>query len=113
MFLTLVLSVATLVAPSFVFAQQAYMSGQTIAPAYEGWERNDDGSFTLVFGYMNRNWEEVIDVPIGPENSIEPGRTRPRTADALLSETEPVHVPDPRPGRLRRQGAGLDADDER
>ena len=64
---------ATLVAPSFVFAQQAYMSGQTIAPAYEGWERNDDGSFTLVFGYMNRNWEEVIDVPIGPENSIEPG----------------------------------------
>src|SRR5207244_12187026 len=24
-------------------------------------------------GYMNRNWEEELDVPIGPENDIEPG----------------------------------------
>ena len=47
--------------------------GQTIAVAYEGWEQNDDGSFNLVFGYMNRNWEEEIDVPIGPDNRIEPG----------------------------------------
>ena len=54
-------------------AQQAFARGQNIAPAYEGWERNDDGSFTLVFGYMNRNWEEVIDVPVGPDNTIEPG----------------------------------------
>ncbi len=54
-------------------AQLAYTHGQNIAPAYEGWERNDDGSFNLVFGYMNRNWEEVIDVPIGPDNEIEPG----------------------------------------
>ena len=61
------------VAPAHGFAQQAYMTGQFIAPAYEGWELNDDGSFNLVFGYMNRNWQEVIDVPIGPENSIEPG----------------------------------------
>ena len=35
--------------------------------------RTTDGSFNLVFGYMNRNWEEVIDVPVGPDNSIEPG----------------------------------------
>ncbi len=54
-------------------AQQAFARGQNIAPAYEGWEQNDDGSFTLVFGYMNRNWEEVIDLPIGPDNVIEPG----------------------------------------
>ena len=54
-------------------AQQAYMSGQSISPAYEGWEQNDDGSFDLVFGYMNRNWEQVVDVPVGPDNSIEPG----------------------------------------
>ena len=32
-------------------AQQAYMSGQSISPAYEGWEQNDDGSFDLVFGF--------------------------------------------------------------
>ena len=54
-------------------AQEAFSRGQNIAPAYEGWERNDDGSFTLVFGYMNRNWEEVIDVPVGPGNMFEPG----------------------------------------
>jgi len=34
---------------------------------------NDDGSFTLYFGYMNSNWQEEFDVPIGAENKIEPG----------------------------------------
>ena len=52
---------------------QSFASGQNIAPAYEGWEQNEDGSFNLVFVYMNRNWEEVIDVPVGPDNIIEPG----------------------------------------
>ncbi len=54
-------------------AQQGFARGQNIAPAYEGWEQNDDGSFNLVFGYMNRNWEEIIDLPIGADNQIEPG----------------------------------------
>jgi hypothetical protein len=35
--------------------------------------RNDDGSFTLYFGYMNTNWLEEFDIPIGPDNNIEPG----------------------------------------
>jgi hypothetical protein len=52
---------------------QSFSRGKNIAPAYEGWERNPHGSFNLVFGYMNRNWEEEIDVPPGPENNIEPG----------------------------------------
>ena len=30
--------------------------------------RNDDGSYDIVFGYMNRNWEEEIQVPVGPDN---------------------------------------------
>ena len=59
--------------PADGLAQRSFAAGQTIAPAYEGWERNDDGSFNLVFGYMNRNWEEVLDVPVGPGNRIEPG----------------------------------------
>ncbi len=54
-------------------AQLSYSRGQTASPAYEGWERNADGSFNLLFGYMNSNWEEEFDVPIGPENNIEPG----------------------------------------
>ena len=28
---------------------------------------------TLVFGYMNQNWVEEFDIPIGPDNNIEPG----------------------------------------
>jgi hypothetical protein len=59
--------------PSVVHAQESFSSGQNIAPVYEGWEQNADGTFSLVFGYMNRNWDEEIDVPIGPENSFEPG----------------------------------------
>jgi hypothetical protein len=50
-----------------------YNSGQDVSPAYEGWEENPDGSFNLVFGYMNRNWKEEIDAPIGADNNIEPG----------------------------------------
>ena len=50
-----------------------YSRGQTVAPAYEGWEQNPDGSFNLVFGYMNRNLDERLDIPIGPGNRIEPG----------------------------------------
>ena len=48
-------------------------TGQSVALAYEGWEQNDDGSFNLLFGYMNRNWQEQLDVPIGPDNRIAPG----------------------------------------
>ena len=54
-------------------AQVGSAAPQSIAPAYEGWEQNDDGSFNLVFGYMNRNWEDEIDVPLGPDNRLEPG----------------------------------------
>jgi hypothetical protein len=52
---------------------QSYSRGQNISPAFEGWEENPDGSFNFLFGYMNRNWEEEMDVPIGPDNNIEPG----------------------------------------
>lgn len=56
-----------------IIAQGFDRTGQSIAPAYEGWEKNSDGSYNLVFGYMNRNWEEHIDVPVGLGNSLEPG----------------------------------------
>src|SRR5262245_62421690 len=54
-------------------AQDRFTHGQTIAPAYEGFVANPDGTFDLVFGYLNRNYEEVVDIPVGPANSIEPG----------------------------------------
>ena len=50
-----------------------YSKGQNVAPAYEGWEHAADGTKYFVFGYMNRNWEEEIDVPVGAENGFSPG----------------------------------------
>jgi hypothetical protein len=50
-----------------------FTSGQDIQPYYEGWIRNKDGSFDLVFGYFNRNWQEELAIPAGPDNMIEPG----------------------------------------
>ena len=52
----------------------SYSKGQNIAPAYEGWEQAADGTKYFVFGYMNRNWEEEIDVPVGPDNAFSPGQ---------------------------------------
>jgi hypothetical protein len=54
-------------------AQEKYTHGQTVVPAYEGFSANPDGTFDLVFGYLNRNYEELVDIPIGPANNIEPG----------------------------------------
>ena len=51
----------------------SYTSGQIVSPAYEGWEQDPDGSRYFVFGYMNKNWEEELDVPIGAANSFAPG----------------------------------------
>ena len=50
-----------------------FKSGQDIVPYYEGWIRNKDGSFDLVFGYFNRNWEEEIAIAPGADNIVEPG----------------------------------------
>jgi hypothetical protein len=48
-------------------------SGQSVTPAFEGWYPNPDGSFDLLVGYYNRNQTQVLDIPIGPNNQIEPG----------------------------------------
>jgi hypothetical protein len=38
--------------------QTRFDSGQNVVPVYEGWIRNPDGSFDLVFGYFNRNFKK-------------------------------------------------------
>ena len=47
--------------------------GQSVTPAFEGWYANPDGTFNLSWGYMNRNYEERLDIPVGPANRLEPG----------------------------------------
>ena len=60
-------------APGSVLAQTPDSIDKTVAPVYEGFQRNADGSYDLLFGYFNRNWDEEIDVPVGPDNRLEPG----------------------------------------
>ena len=67
------LAAAVLAAGSLRLAGQSYSSGQPVWPAFEGWEKNDEGSFNFVFGYMNDNWQQELDVPAGPDNALEPG----------------------------------------
>jgi len=47
--------------------------GGSVTPAYEGWFYNPDGSRSFLIGYYNRNSQQELDVPIGPNNRIEPG----------------------------------------
>ena len=48
-------------------------SGRSVTPVFEGWYVNPDGTFSISFGYFNRNTEEIVEIPIGPNNLIEPG----------------------------------------
>lgn len=47
--------------------------GTSITPAYEGWYVNADGSYSMLLGYYNRNTKEALDIPVGPNNRVEPG----------------------------------------
>jgi hypothetical protein len=47
--------------------------GAGVTPSYEGWFDNADGSQSFLVGYLNRNRQLEVDVPIGPNNRIEPG----------------------------------------
>jgi hypothetical protein len=56
--------------------QLRHWSGQGVAPVYEGFDVNPDGSFNMWFGYLNRNYEEELDIPVGRNNAFEPGGDR-------------------------------------
>lgn len=61
-------------------------AGQTVTPAFEGWYKNPDGTFSISFGYLNRNTAEQVDIPVGENNSISPG---------AANQGQPTHF-DPR-----------------
>jgi hypothetical protein len=71
------ISAVSLAALSHAFAQLPLEpqreSGQSVSPAFEGWFKNADGTFTLLVGYFNRNRKEILDIPVGADNRIEPG----------------------------------------
>jgi len=47
--------------------------GASVTPAFEGWYPNEDGTYSLLIGYYNRNTKQPLDIPVGPNNRIEPG----------------------------------------
>ena len=47
--------------------------GSSITPAFEGWFHGKDGFDYALVGYFNRNTKEEFDVPVGPNNHIDPG----------------------------------------
>ena len=47
-----------------------YSRGQSVQPVFEGWSRNPDGSFDMWFGYLNRNYEERLNILVGPDNGF-------------------------------------------
>lgn len=70
--------------------QLRHWSGQGIAPVYEGFDTNADGSFNMWFGYMNRNYEEELDLPIGPDNHFDPGADRGQPTHFLIRRHKDV-----------------------
>src|ERR1700683_4125670 len=69
-------ALAFLLAVAPATAQQVQVrpgSRQGTAPVYEGFHINPDGTFNMWFGYMNRNYEEELDIPVGPDNNFQPG----------------------------------------
>lgn len=46
--------------------------GASVTPAYEGWFDNADGTHNFLIGYLNRNYNQAVDVPIGPNNTMGP-----------------------------------------
>jgi hypothetical protein len=47
--------------------------GASVTGAFEGWFDSPDGRRLFLLGYLNRNMSQPVDIPIGPNNQIEPG----------------------------------------
>ena len=67
-------------------------AGEAVAPFLEGWYANPDGTYTVSFGYFNFNTEESIEIPLGPNNNIEP---------AEFDGMQPTYFPAPTGGTGR------------
>ena len=88
-------------APVVDGGQIRHSHGQIVVPVYEGWFEDAQGDIQVAFGYLNRNYEESVDIPIGPDNRMQPGAADqgqpthfpPRREKGVFT----VKVPDPAP----------------
>src|SRR5579864_6798161 len=68
--------------PDVLIVSGLFVCGATVSPhaqfeknisvTFDGWNKMPDGSYELVFGYLNRN-PEAVEIPIGPDNNVQPG----------------------------------------
>ncbi|MFP6825809.1 MAG: hypothetical protein VB977_06855 [Pseudohongiellaceae bacterium] len=88
-------------------AQILHRFGQSIQPIFEGFEKNPDGSFTMWFGYLNRNYDELPNVAIGVNNSFQAADgvtdAGPISEDLLLDDPGPTDRRQPTYFYPRRQ----------
>lgn len=73
--------------------------GQRVAPFFDGWYDNPDGTVTLSFGYSNLNRDELVEIPLGADNVIEPKEYDGR---------QPTSFPPPVVDRREDAGRGPD-----
>ena len=70
--------------------------GQRVAPFFDGWYDNPDGTITLSFGYSNLNRDEVVEIPIGPDNVITPTEydgAQPTSFAPVVADVAPGGAP--------------------
>jgi len=53
--------------------QPTSRNNRVIAPFMEGWYANEDGTYSISFGYLNMNGE-VLEIPLGEDNFLEPAQ---------------------------------------
>ena len=56
-----------------ISSQKHYARGQNVVPLYRGWFKGSDGRTYAAFEYLNRNSEETLEIPVGPDNRVAPG----------------------------------------
>lgn len=67
------LASAVLAPGQVLLPEPARDAGSSVTGAFEGWFKNPDGSLSLLMGYYNRNRKQEVDIPVGPNNALEPG----------------------------------------
>jgi hypothetical protein len=103
----LIMALLSLLVGGQATAQVLHRYGQSIQPIFEGFESNPDGSYTMWFGYLNRNYDELPTVPIGVNNKIEAADgvsiAGPVSSDLLLPDPGPADRGQPTYFYPRRQ----------
>ena len=80
-----------------------YLKGQGCRRPTRAGCRTTDGSCTMYYGYMNTNWLQEFDIPIGPDNSFSPAAATRTRASRRTSIRAAIRFCSP--SRCRRTSA--------